>query len=84
MRFLQPLSGALFAAAALAAGPASATNICQAGKLTCATTMPVDGYCECTAHGTVQGGKVVPRHTPHPPVNASGAGCGTHPNAPGC
>jgi hypothetical protein len=84
MRFTNYLSGALLAASTLAGGTATAANICQADKLTCPTTMPVGGYCECKAHGDTQGGTVVAKHAPHPPVNATGAGCGAHPGAPGC
>jgi hypothetical protein len=85
MRLTGYLCGALLAVATIAGGAASAANICRAGNLTCATTMPVDGYCECSAHGATQGGTVVsskpaPRHQ----VNATGAGCGAHPGAPGC
>jgi len=73
---------AVLAVAALAAGPASA-NTCQTDKLTCATTMPVDGYCECTSHGMTQDGTVV--STPaRRPANATAGGCGAHPQAPGC
>ncbi len=76
------LACAALALAAFAAGPASA-NTCQAGKLSCATTMPVDGYCECTSHGTTQDGTVVSTPTRRP-ANATAGGCGAHPQAPGC
>jgi hypothetical protein len=66
------------------ASAASAANICQAGKLACATTMPVGGFCECTAHGTTEEGTVVKKLPPHAKVNATAGGCGSHPGAPGC
>jgi hypothetical protein len=83
MRLAAYLSCALLAAAALG-GQASAANICQAAKMTCATTMPAGGYCECTSHGQTQGGTVVAKAAPHHPVNATAGGCGANPNAPGC
>jgi hypothetical protein len=83
MRLTKHLCAALLAASALA-GPAFAANICQADKLTCPTTMPIGGYCECKSHGDVQSGTVIPKHAPHSPVNATGAGCGAHPGTPGC
>ncbi len=67
--------------AALGAAPAHA-NVCQAGKLMCATTMPVGGFCECTAHGMTDDGTVVDQA--HGKLNATAGGCGAHPNAPGC
>ncbi len=84
MRFAGFLSFALLAWAALGGGAASAANICQAGNLTCATTMPADGYCECKAHGTTQSGTVVTKAAPKRPVNATAGGCGAHPGSPGC
>jgi len=84
MRFAGYLSLALLAATALGGGAASAANICQAGPLTCATTMPIGGYCECTAHGDTQGGTVVSKPLRRGPVNSTAGGCGVHPNAPGC
>jgi len=82
MTYRVRLAGAVLALAALASGPASA-NTCQAGKLTCATTMPVDGYCECKSHGMTQDGTVVSAPV-HRPPNATAGGCGAHPDAPGC
>ena len=82
--FGQCLGVALLAAAALSAGDAQAANICQAPKLTCVTTMPVGGYCECASHGQTQGGTVVSKATPHRKVNSTSGGCGTNPGAPGC
>ncbi len=58
MRCIGYVTFALLAAAALPGGPAFG-NVCQTGRLTCATTMPVEGYCECTAHGTTERGTVV-------------------------
>jgi hypothetical protein len=84
MQFTRYLSAALLAASTLASLPAAAANICQADKLTCPTTMPVGGYCECKSHGAVQSGTVAPPHAPHAPVNAAAGGCNLHPNAPGC
>jgi hypothetical protein len=83
MSFGTSLAIALTMAAAFAAAPARAAT-CQAGKLTCATTMPVGGYCECTKHGDTQGGTVVAKSTRHRPVDATAGGCGAHPDAPGC
>ncbi len=78
------LACALLAAAAFGSGPASAANICRAGKLTCATTMPADGYCECTSHGVTESGSVEARPVTRHQVNSTAGGCGAHPNAPGC
>ncbi len=75
---------AVFLALAFSGTGAYAANICQAGKLTCGTTMPTGGYCECTAHGTTEGGTVVPKPPPHRKVNATAGGCGAHPGTPGC
>ncbi len=83
MRFFSHLTLALFAAAALAGGPASAAT-CQADNLTCPTTMPEGGYCECTSHGTTRDGTVVAKPAPHRRQNATAGGCGAHPEAPGC
>ena len=80
-RFL--LSAALLAALPLASASAG-INICQAGKLTCGTTMPVGGYCECTSHGNTQDGTVVSKPAPHRKVNSTAGGCGVEPGAPGC
>jgi hypothetical protein len=74
---------AALAALALTGGSARA-NTCVAGKLTCTTTMPVEGYCECTAHGMTEGGEVVAKPMSHKPANATAGGCGANPMAPGC
>lgn len=78
------LTCGLLVAAAFGGGSALAANICRAGPLTCATTMPLGGYCECTSHGNVEGGTVAPRAERHRRVNSTAGGCGTHPHAPGC
>ncbi len=84
MRRIGFLTFAVLAAAALDGGSAFAAHICQAGRLTCATTMPIGGYCECRGHGMVEGGTVVTRREPHGRINATAGGCGAHPNSPGC
>jgi len=84
MRFTNAAGLVIFAAAMLQGGAASAANICQADKLACPTTMPVGGFCECTAHGTTQDGTVVRKPAPARHVNATAGGCGAQPNAPGC
>jgi hypothetical protein len=75
------LIAATFGGAARAANP---VNICQAPPLTCATTMPVGGFCECSSHGQSHDGTVVPKGTPHGKVDSTAGGCGDHPGAPGC
>ena len=76
---------ALMAAGTLVSGGAAfATNICQADTLSCPTTMPVGGYCECHAKGATQSGTVVSKATKHIRTNATAGGCGVHPDAPGC
>ncbi len=65
-------------------GTAFATNICQADTLSCPTTMPVGGYCECHAKGDTQSGTVVSKASKHTKTNATAGGCGVHPGAPGC
>jgi hypothetical protein len=83
MRIVASLSFALLTVTAVAA-PALAGNICQAGKLTCPTTMPVGGFCECTSHGATQDGTVVKKAAPSRKVNATGAGCPAQGGTPGC
>ncbi len=83
MRFARLISCVVLAAA-FGGGAASAANICQTEKLTCATTMPVGGFCECTANGMTQDGSVGPVPPPGEHVNANAGGCGAEPNAPGC
>lgn len=82
MQVIRYLAMALVAT--LVAGPASAANTCKADTMSCATTMPVGGYCECKAHGVTQSGTVVTKSTPQPKTNATAGGCGAHPGAPGC
>ena len=83
MRSVSYLSFALIVGLALAS-PAFAANTCQADNLTCATTMPVGGYCECTARGATHSGTVMSRPARGRTDNATAGGCGAHPNAPGC
>ena len=68
----------------LPGGGALAANICKAETLSCATTMPVGGYCECHAKGDTQSGTVVTKAPKHAKINAAAGGCGAHPGAPGC
>ncbi len=77
------LAMAVLGVAAAAAHPADAA-MCRAGKLSCATSMPVGGYCECTARGVTEDGTVVEAARSKRPVNSTAAGCGARPNAPGC
>lgn len=65
------------------AGPALAT-VCQTDHMVCASTMPVDGYCECSTHGTTEGGTIVLKAPAHHAINATSGGCGTQPHSPGC
>ncbi len=81
-RSLNHLSAALFVAVALSGGQALA-NVCQTDNLMCPTSMPVDGYCQCTAHGVTEDGTVVPP-SPRVHFNATPGGCGADPRAPGC
>lgn len=83
MRHTGYLAAALFMAAAFGSSGAYA-NTCQAGKLSCPTTMPAGGYCECTAHGTTQDGTVISKPAQHRADNATAGGCGAHPAAAGC
>jgi hypothetical protein len=83
MRCTGFLTLALLALLGVAGGPVFAAT-CQAGRLICATTMPVGGYCQCTAHGKTEDGTVVSRPPQHTSVNSTAGGCGAQPNAPGC
>lgn len=75
----------LAGAAVFAMVGAAQANVCQTDKnLICATTMPVGGFCECTAHGMTDDGTVLARAPSGARINATAGGCGTHPNAPGC
>ena len=71
MRCSQYLALAVLAVTALAGGSAFAANVCQADKLTCPTTMPVDGYCQCKAHGMTADGTVVAKPVAHRTINAT-------------
>lgn len=85
MRMIGLLGGAFLLAATVAPGPAAATNICQADNgVTCATGMPVEGYCECHARGQVVGGTVVGPMGAARSQHASRADCRANPQAPGC
>ncbi len=84
MRRALSLTAAVLAVALVHGGTARATNICHAETLSCATKMPVGGYCECTAHGTTKSGTVIDRPAAPPKTNATAGGCGAHPGAPGC
>ena len=83
MRATGYLTFALLATATVFGAPAFA-NTCQTDHMTCPTTMPIDGYCECTGHGTTEGGTVVSKATSRRPASAKPGGCGAHPEAPGC
>jgi hypothetical protein len=83
MRRIFYVSYALLAAATLTGGPALA-NICEAGPLRCSTTMPADGYCQCTSRGMIEDGTAVSRSDVRQSLNAIAGGCGAEPNAPGC
>jgi hypothetical protein len=83
MRFTGLLTAALLATGVLATTPAFAANVCKAERLSCATTMPVGGFCQCTSKGTTEDGTVMPSGA-RSKLNATGAGCGATPNAPGC
>ena len=72
-----------FMAPALLA-PANAANLCSAPPLSCATTMPIGGYCECTSRGMTQDGTVVEAPVRGKRINSTAGGCGAQPNAPGC
>ncbi len=84
MRHALPSAAAILLVAAFGGAAAQAANTCHAETLSCATTMPVGGYCECTAHGTTKSGTVIAKAPAQPKTNASAAGCGAHPGAPGC
>lgn len=74
------LACTLLAGVALA-GPANA-NVCRtdAGK-TCATGMPIEGYCECNGQGGTVVEAATMRHATRP---MSHPDCGKNPQAPGC
>jgi hypothetical protein len=82
MQSLRYLAAVLTIATVLA-GTSALANTCRTDTLMCPTSMPVDGYCECTARGTTEGGTVTPTAA-HGHYNATPGGCGTNPRAPGC
>ncbi len=82
MRLSHILSFAVAMAPALA-GNAWA-NACETPKLVCSTTMPVGGFCECSAHGTTEDGTVVAKRPAHRKAVGTPVGCGTQANQPGC
>ena len=82
MRSSGSLAAALITATVLLGGSALA-NTCRTEKLTCPTTMPPDGYCECTTQGATEPGTVT-QSDPHQRQSATPGGCGTDPHAPGC
>jgi hypothetical protein len=84
MRIPGLLTAAVFVAGTLGGAPAFAANVCKAEHMSCATTMPVGGFCQCAAKGTTEDGTVVPPGQVRGKLNASGAGCGTDTKAPGC
>jgi hypothetical protein len=65
-------------------GGAVLASVCQTDHMLCATTMPVDGYCQCAARGATEDGTVLAKPPPHQPINASAGGCGAQPGSPGC
>ena len=85
MKYIAYLACAIVAGAVLPGGSALAANMCRAdGGLTCATTMPIGGYCECTARGNTQSGTVEAAPARGRGINSTAGGCGSQPNAPGC
>jgi hypothetical protein len=84
MRISGFLTAAVFVASVLGGTPAFAANVCKAERLSCATTMPVGGFCQCTSKGTTEDGTVVSPGQTRGKLNASGAGCGADAKAPGC
>lgn len=68
----------------LLAPGAHAARTCSAPPLSCATNMPIGGYCECTAHGRTVDGTVIDRAERGKRINSTAGGCGAHPDAPGC
>ncbi|HTW68553.1 MAG TPA: hypothetical protein VMB34_08330 [Acetobacteraceae bacterium] len=83
MARLNYVTAALTAAMMLGGGQALG-NVCRTDHLTCATTMPVDGYCECRSRGATEDGTVVAVRPPHSRINGTAGGCGANPSAPGC
>jgi hypothetical protein len=77
MKFFAAVAVALTAAAGVAA-PSARAAICQTETMTCGTTMPIGGYCECRARGQTEGGDVVAKAKR--PVNSTAGGCGADAN----
>jgi len=73
----------LLLAGGFVAGPAVA-NTCRTEHLSCSTSMPDGGYCECTSHGNTEDGTVMGVAPAHRTTNATSGGCGTNPSSPGC
>jgi hypothetical protein len=82
MKPLGYFAAVLIAATVLAGGQAHA-NTCRTDKLSCPTSMPVGGYCECTSRGTTEGGEVT-APAAHEHYNSTTGGCGVNPGATGC
>ena len=64
--------------------PANAANLCSAPPLSCATSMPIGGYCECTARGVTQDGTVVEKPVSGKRANSAAGVCSAGSKAPGC
>ena len=77
-------AAALLLALGMAGGAPARANTCQTEHVTCPTTMPVDGYCECHVRGATEGGTVVAKAQPRQAMKAQSGGCGAEPDAPGC
>ncbi len=75
MKYLVSLTVAFALAGGIAVGPAHAA-VCQTETMSCGTTMPIGGYCECTAKGKTEGGDVIAKALSKKPVNATAGGCG--------
>ena len=73
MQSMKYLAFALLGSAALIGAPAFA-KVCQTAKLACATTMPMGGFCECTARNMTETGTVMSRPKPHQALNATAGG----------
>jgi hypothetical protein len=84
VRSLTTLAASLTVFTMIAGGSASAANMCRTEHMQCATNMPVDGYCECRGHGRTEDGTVFARAERGSRTNSTSAGCGAHPNDPGC
>ncbi len=83
MRILVSVTFALSIAISLASSPARAAT-CQTDSMTCPTTMPAGGYCECKSRGTTQQGTVVEKAGSQKRGNGTAGGCGANPDAAGC